>query len=91
MVNVEVLKNYKYTPGKFVTSDFSEFFKTRYKAMKNLLFNRPEARNAISINYAKSRTDRGETTIIAMVKDIQKLPTGTVKLILEDLSGTIPR
>jgi DNA polymerase II small subunit len=86
---VEVIKNYSYIPSKFEVSDFAEFFKTRYKSMKNLLFNRVEARDAISINYAKSRSERGAVTIIAMIKELQKLPTGTVKLVLEDLSGTI--
>ncbi len=86
---VEVLKSYEYNPSKVTVRDFSNFFKIRYQNLKNLLFNRTEARDAVSIHHAKNRTEKGKVTIIAMITDIQKLSTGTVKLVLEDLSGKI--
>ncbi len=87
--NVEIIKNHNYISRKFTVSDFSNLFRVRYQALKNLLFNRAEARNAISINYTKNRTEKGGVTIIAMINNITKLPTGTFRLTLEDMSGTI--
>ena len=86
---IEVLKSYTYNPGKITVGDFVNLFRSRYQVLKNILLNRPEAKNAISINYAKTRAEQGKTTIVAMINDIQKLSTGTVKLVLEDMSGTI--
>lgn len=86
---IEILKSYTYNPGKIKTQDFIDLFRTRYQVLKNLLLNRAEARDAVSISYAKTKSDKGKTTVIAMISDIQKLSTGTIKLVLEDMSGKI--
>lgn len=86
---IEILKSYHYNPGKITVEDFVNMFKTRYIVLKNLLLNRPEARDAVSISYAKAKADKSKTTVVAIINDIQKLSTGTIKLVLEDTSGTI--
>ena len=85
-VNVEVIENHHYEPCKLKAQDFVIYFRNRYSQLKNLLLNRAEAGDAISISRAKQI--RGSNiTIIAMISDLKKLPTGTYRLEVEDLTG----
>lgn len=86
----EVLKNTQYTPKKIKVDDFTEYFRNRYSMMKNLLFNRPQISNAMSISQAKANPTAEEVTIIAMVSDMNRMPNGSLRLKLEDLSDAIP-
>lgn len=64
--------------------DFVVYFKNRYSWYKNLLINRPELNGAVSI----AKLQQGDkATLIATIADIKQLPSGTTKLLLEDLSG----
>lgn len=87
--NVEVVKNFEYTPKKMKVDDFTEYFKYRYNTMKNLLFNRPQVANAISISQAKSSPNQGKITIIAMISYLSRMNDGALRLNLEDLSGSM--
>lgn len=82
---VEILQHFEYTPKKIGVADFAAYFRNRYGFLKTILQNRPENSDAISIS--KLSSSDGEATIIAMISDIKKLPTGTLKLILEDMTG----
>ncbi len=84
--SVEVLQHFEWKPKKIKLQDFANYFRKRYEFMKNLLMSRAETENATSISKLSSM--QGKTTIVAMISDIRKLPTGTVKIKLEDLSGT---
>jgi len=82
--NVEVLYAIEFPPKKYEVKDFVNYFRNRYSFFKEILSNRPELLAATSI----SRLMPGEkATIIAIIHEIKKLPTGTLKLKLEDLSG----
>ena len=83
--SVEVLYHYEYKPKKIEVQDFTNYFRNRYSFMKNILQNRTETEGAISISRLPGTT--GKTTLIAIISDIKKLPTGTLKLTIEDLSG----
>jgi DNA polymerase II small subunit len=84
--SVEILTKDTYVGKKYKVNDFTEYFRNRYTFYKNLISNRPEFSNATSIG----RLQQGDkATIIAAVFDIRKLPTGTMKLVLEDLTGQI--
>ncbi|MFH0868959.1 MAG: metallophosphoesterase, partial [archaeon] len=82
---VEILQHFEHLPKKIGVADFAAYFRNRYGFLKNILQNRPENSDAISISKLSSAD--GETTIIAMIADIKKLPTGTLKLTLEDMTG----
>ncbi|MBI2041121.1 MAG: metallophosphoesterase [DPANN group archaeon] len=84
--SVEILQHFDWKPKKVTVQDFTAYFRKRYEYMKNLLMSRAETENATSISKLSSMA--GKTTIVGMISDIRKLPTGTVKLALEDLSGT---
>lgn len=84
--NVEVIENVQHTPKKIVVGDFTRYFKWRYNFLKNLLINRPGTDLATSISKLSGLK---EATVIAYISDMKKMPSGAVRLCLEDLSGTI--
>jgi len=86
--NVSVIHNFEYTPQKIVVGDFIEYFRNRYSILKNLIFNRPQVSNAVSISQAKSNPP-GKVTIIAMISDLSKMRNGSLRLVLEDMSGVM--
>ncbi len=86
---VEILKTLHYEPKKITVQDFVEYFRNRYKLLKNTLVNRPEASDATSINKLSSAQSNEKSTIVAMISNITKYDTGTIKLELEDLTGKI--
>lgn len=82
--SIEVLQHFEYEPKKTNVADFTAYFRNRYGFMKSILLNRAETENAVSISKLNGVDS---ATIIAMISDIKKLPTGTLKLTIEDLSG----
>jgi len=87
--NLKVVKEFDYKPKKVEPKDFTEHYRERYKFMRNVLFSRPEASNAVSIERIKSGYSQEDQSIIAMVSDVIRLSTGTLKLTVEDLTGHI--
>ncbi len=85
--SVDIIQKPEFPPQKFTVKDFTTYFRNRYTYIKGLLINRPEIENAISISKAKSQNSK--ITLIATINHIAKLPTGTIRLTLEDLSGRI--
>jgi len=85
--NIQVVQTPEYQPRKIEIRDFAMHIKNRYSFMKGLLINRAEVENPMSIDKLKLTTNK--TTIIAIVADIQKLATGTLKVTLEDLTGKV--
>ena len=84
--SVKIVENAQHTPKKIVVNDFTRYFRWRYNFLKNLLINRPGTDAATSISKL---TGLREATIIAYISDMRKMPSGAVKLCLEDMSGTI--
>ncbi|MGB9674979.1 MAG: metallophosphoesterase [Candidatus Nanoarchaeia archaeon] len=83
---VKILTKEDFTGKKIEPKDFVTYFRNRYSFYKNLVSGRPEFTNLTSI----SKLQQGErSTILAYVFDMKKLPTGTLKLVLEDLTGQI--
>ena len=82
--SVEVLQHFEFQPKKINVADFTTYFRNRYGFMKSILMNRAETESAVSI----SKLNPGNSaTIIGMISEIKKLPTGTLKLTIEDLTG----
>ena len=87
MSKVEVIQSFEYKPKKITVEDFTQNFRSRYRAIKDMLLNRAEAEGAVSIS--KLTQTKEKATIIAIISNINKLPTGTIRLTLEDPSGEI--
>ncbi len=85
--NVEVLPFIEVNSKKYDVKDFVTHMRNRYSFYKDIMSVRPELSAATSI----SRLQEGDknTTIIAAIHTIKRLPTGTLKLKLEDLTGQI--
>lgn len=85
--SVEVVQSFHYEPKKIEVSDFANYFKSRYSFLKNLLSNRAEVESPTSIS--KLANAREKANIIGLISTIQKLPSGALKMIVEDQSGSI--
>jgi DNA polymerase II small subunit len=86
--NIEILRSTQYEPHSIKIKEFHKANKLKYNVMKNFLMNRSELQNAVSISRAPQMTGK-KSTIIGMIFELSKLPTGTLKLKLEDPSGEI--
>lgn len=86
--SVKVIQRHQFNPKKIKVGDFVQHIRRRYEFLKNLLINRAEVQDATSISRLSNIRER--TTIVAAISDIQKLSSGTLKLALEDLSGSTP-
>ncbi|MEM2874267.1 MAG: metallophosphoesterase [Candidatus Nanoarchaeia archaeon] len=84
--SVEVLTKEIYQGKKIEVRDFVTYFRNRYNFFKNLFLNRPELSDAVSINKLRPG---GKATIIVSIFDMKKLPTGTIKLCVEDVTGQL--
>lgn len=86
LTSVEIINPIEILPKKYEVRDFVSYFRNRYGFFKDILSGRPELSAATSI----LRLQQGEkASIIATILEIKKLPTGTLKLQLEDLTGQI--
>ena len=80
---IEILKQFK--PIKsFTVQDFVKILNERYSFLQNILLNKIELKNIVSINKASS----GNVSIIGLVKDIVEKDNNTF-LVLEDPTGDI--
>ena len=84
--SVEIVKHFDYATKKIGLQDFVARFRNRYSYLKTIFYERADVYGMTSISKLVSGE---EATIIAMIMDIKKLPTGTTKLVLEDLSGQV--
>ena len=70
------------------TKSFLSFFLSRYKALSQVLWRRPQLKNAVSIAQMSRIRGREELAIIGMVRDIRDTYNDKRILTVEDLSGT---
>ena len=84
--SVAILKKYEFNPKKIKVDDFVQHLRNRFIFLKNILANRVGIDSATSISRLASNE---RSTIIAAISNIQRLPSGALKLQLEDLSGNI--
>jgi len=84
---VEIIKQYDQSAKKFEVIDFVEYFRQRLDFLRSVLLSRPETESAISIS--KAPLVHGECTIIGIISEITQLPSGALKLTVEDQTGSI--
>jgi len=85
---VTIVESNLYEPKKSNLDDFVKYYRNRYDYLKNVLLNRPNTADAVSIGKV-AYSGASQVTIIGMISDIQEFPSGAVKLRMEDLSGSM--
>jgi len=86
---VKIVKEFDYKQKKITVDEFTTHYRERYKTMRKILFNRAEAVSAVSIDRAKDMLSDEDQVIIGIVSDVDRMYTGTIKLIVEDLTSQI--
>jgi len=86
---VIVVKSYEENNKKLEYNDFVGYFRTRYNALKQILINRPELRETISISRVSNRISRERLSIIGIVNNKNITKNGNLIIDLEDLTGKI--
>jgi len=87
--HVEVVFSYKGEAKKRDAQDFINHFNLRYEALRNILRNRQELQNTISISRLLSKNDRDQVSVIGMVRDKRYTKNGNCMVTLEDNTGYI--
>ena len=87
--NVIILKDYNDLEKKRDVETFTNYFRQRYAALKNILISRPELQNAISINRLQNKSGHEKVVIIGLVSDKRLTKNGNLLFVLEDSTGTI--
>lgn len=84
--NVNLLKIYQNLPKKVEVGDFVKNLRNRYNIIKNILQDRVELENLISINRIE---DNKPCSIIGIVADKRVTKNDNVLLEIEDLTGRV--
>lgn len=87
--NVKIVFSYKEESKKRNIQDFVMFFNRRYETIKNMLYNRQELQNIMSINRIKKKKEKEPISFIAMVTDKQLTKNNNIILTLEDNTDQI--
>ena len=87
--NLIVVKEYQENVKKRGVQDFVQHFRARYNSLKNLLINRPELKECISINRVLNKNNGDKISIIGLIVDKRTTKNGNIFLELEDLTGKI--
>lgn len=87
--SIVVLKNYKENIKKRSVQDFVQHFRSRYNSLKNILINRPELINCISINRVLNKDRNDNVSIIGLIIDKKTTKNGHILLDVEDVTGKI--
>jgi len=86
--NVIIKKSYNKEPKKRTFQDFVNVFNNRFKNLSEILKNRKELENIISISKLKTKSQNDKTSLIGMILDKQTTKNKNIILTLEDITGT---
>jgi DNA polymerase II small subunit len=87
--NVKVVYSYNGTAKKREANDFIQYFNNRFRTLQQILKQRPELHNRLSINRLANKKDREQISVIGMVRDKQQTKNGNYMLTIEDNTGSI--
>lgn len=87
--NVIVAQTVNQGDKKKDVADFVQHFKVRYEALRNILIDRQELQNTLSINRILKKRDHAVVSIIGLVQDKKETKNGHILLALEDPTGVI--
>ncbi|MBS3108560.1 metallophosphoesterase [Candidatus Woesearchaeota archaeon] len=88
-LNVIILKTYKDDPKKLEVADFVEYFKIRYNLIKEVLQNRQEIQDPISINRILTKKEKETVAFIGIVYNKKTTKNNNILLTIEDPTGLI--
>ena len=90
--NVIILKSYNDESKKRDIQDFVAYFKNRYEFLKEVLSNRKELQNAISIKrlLGRDKNEKGAVSLVGLIYDKNITKNGNIILKLEDKTSIIP-
>ncbi|MAE43017.1 DNA polymerase II [Candidatus Woesearchaeota archaeon] len=86
---VKVIFSYDSKPKKRDAQDFVGYFNNRLQTTRNILKQRQELQNPISINRLLSKKDREQVAVIGMVKDKRYTKNNNCMITIEDETGCI--
>ncbi|MBA3064790.1 hypothetical protein FP803_05110, partial [Candidatus Woesearchaeota archaeon] len=87
--DVKILFSYNEESKKRDVKDFVSFFNSRYKAIENMLKNRQELQNLMSINRIINKKEKETISLIGLVNDKKITKNNNIILKLEDQTGSI--
>ncbi|MFH1210079.1 MAG: metallophosphoesterase [archaeon] len=87
--NVIILKSYIEEIKKREVQDFVIYFRKRYEALRNILINRTELQDSISINRILNKSGKENVSLIGIVNNKTVTKNGNIIFELEDFSGSI--
>ena len=87
-VNITVVDEYKEDEKKREMQDFVKYFKHRYNSLREILQERIELRNSISLHRISGRNKGEQLSIIGLVADKRVNKTGSMTITIEDPTGT---
>jgi len=87
--NLIVLKNYNNFEKEMKVETFTNSFRQRYIFLKNILINRQELQNSISINKLQNKSEHEKIALIGLVNDKRTTKNGNLIINLEDPTGLI--
>ncbi|MFH1308043.1 MAG: metallophosphoesterase [archaeon] len=85
--NIKIIASPINPVKKLSVEDFTKYFRSRYSEMKNIMLNRSELDNLVSIN--KISGDRQGISIIGIVHSKRVTKNKNILLTVEDLTGRI--
>ncbi len=86
---LKIIFSYEEESKKRTYNDFVSYFRSRYEQIKNMLINRQELNNILSINKILAKKDKEAVSIIAMVTEKRETKNSNIILTVEDLTGSI--
>ncbi len=87
--NVIIAKSYKENTKKIDVQDFVNNFRARYNFLKDILMNRLELQDSLSINKLYNKQEREKVSIIGMVVKKETTKNSNILITIEDFTGTI--
>jgi DNA polymerase II small subunit len=87
--DLEVTFSYAGETGSWSIQDFVSMFNKRYKYLEGLLAGRRDLSSTTSISRLLSKRDRGNVSVIGIVKDKSVTKNGNMMVTIEDPTGEI--
>ena len=87
--SIKILTNFIQTERKIKFQDFLDYFKTRYRTLREILLKRQELQDTISISKVLNKKDKEKVAVIGMLMSKNITKNDNFILELEDLTGVL--
>jgi len=86
---VIVMNSYNLDSKKWEIKDFVDHYRNKYNSLKEIIQNRPEFNNVVSINKLGNKVSREKISVIGLISEKKITLNDNVLLTVEDLTGEI--